>query len=132
MDAILYISDLPAKRNGPFDLDGAWQQVQTQYHPHTDGRSLYDIEDEEYGSASESKQASTAPSGARIRSARRLRRLAVLATLLLSSIVAQAAGLNIFGAIAQWTDEAFRFVPASSDNTPGSDGSQAGQEEPGQ
>lgn len=135
LDAILYISDLLAKRNGPCDSDAAWQQFQTQYRPHTDGRSLYDFEDEEACSASEAKQVSTPPSQAWIRSARRLQRLAVLAAvlaaLLLSSIVAQAAGLNIFGAIAQWTDETFHFVSAGSDNTSGSDGNQSGLEDAG-
>lgn len=133
LDAILYISDLLAKRKGPFDSDDAWQQFQTQYRPYADGRSLYDFEDEEYGSASEAKQASTAPSGARIRSARRLRRLAVLAAVLaalvLGSMAAQAAGLDVFGTIARWTDETFRFMSAGSDDTSGSDGSQSGQED---
>lgn len=135
LDAILYVSDLLAKRNGPFDSDAAWQQFQTQYRPHTDGRSLYDFEDEEDRSASEAKQASTAPSGARFRSARRLRRLtilaAVLAALLLSSMMAQAAGLDVLGAIARWTDETFHFVSAGSDATSGSNANQTGQEDTG-
>lgn len=135
LDAILYISDLLAKRNRPCDSDAAWQQFQTQYRPHADGRSLYDFEDEEDCSASEAKQASTAPPRARIRSARGLRRLAVLAAvlaaLLLGSIVAQATGLDVFGAIARWTDETFRFMSASSDDISGSDGNQSGQEDIG-
>lgn len=133
LDAILYISDLLAKRNGPCDSNAAWQQFQTQYRPLANGRSLYDFEDEEDHSTSEAKQASTAPSQARIRSARRLRRLAVLvavlAALLLGSMVAQAAGLDIFGAIARWTDETFHFVSAGSADTSGSDGNQSGQED---
>lgn len=123
LDAILYLSDLLAKRKGPCDADAAWQQFQTQYRPHADGRSLYDFVDEEAPSPSETKQPSSISSGAGSRSARRLRRLAllsaVLAALLLGGIVAQAAGLNIFGAIVQWTDETFRFVSA---------GPQTGQE----
>ena len=135
LDAILYISDLLAKRNGPYDSDAAWQQFQTQYRPHAHGRSLYDFEDEEDCCPPEAKQPSTAPSGARSRSARRLRRLAVLAAvlaaLLLSSIAAQAAGLDIFGAIAQWTDETFRFMSTGSDDTSGSAGNQPDQEDAG-
>lgn len=136
LDAILYISDLLAKRNGPFDSDAAWQQFQTKYCPHADGRSLYDFSDEEDRSASEAKQASTVPSGGRSRSARRLRRppllVAVLAALLLGSIVTQAAGVDIFRAFAQWTDETFHFVSAGSDDTSDSNTNQTGQEDTGQ
>ena len=130
LDAILYISDLLAKRNGPFDSDAAWQQFQTKYRPHADGRSLYDFEDKEDRSASDAKQASTVPSGGRSRSARRLRRppllAAVLAALLLGSIAAQAAGVDVWGVIAQWTDETFRFVSGDSG---GASGSGTGQED---
>lgn len=35
-------------------------------------------------------------------------------------MVAQATGLDVFGTIAQWTDETFRFVSAGSAGTSGS------------
>lgn len=76
LDAILYISDLLAKRNEPYDSDADWQQFQTQYRPHADSRSLYDFEDEEAPSPSETKQASATSSKARSQSTRRLRQLA--------------------------------------------------------
>lgn len=130
LDAILYISDLLAERNGPCDSDAAWQQFQTQYRPYADGRSLYDFADEEAPFPSETKRPSSAPSGAGNRSSRRLRRLAVLAAvlaaLLLGGMVAQAAGVDVWGVIAQWTDETFRFVSGDSDDTSG-----AGQEDAG-
>ena len=130
LDAILYLSDLLAKRKGPCDADAAWQQFQTQYRPHADGRSLYDFGDEETPSPLEAKQPSSISSGAGSRSARRLRRLAllaaVLAALLLGSIVAQAAGVDVWGVIAQWTDETFRFVSGASG---GASGSGTGQED---
>ena len=133
LDAILYISDLLAQRNGPFDSDAAWQQFQTQYRPHADGRSLYDFADEEDCSASEEKQASATSSRAQSRSARRLRwpplLAAVLAALLLGSIVTQAAGVDVWGVIAQWTDETFHFVSAGSDDTSGVVGNHSVQEE---
>ena len=135
LDAILYISDLLSERNGPCDSDAAWQQFQTQYRPYADGRSLYDFADEEASSPLETKRPSYAPSGAGNRSSRRLRRLAVLAAvlaaLLLGGMVAQAAGLDVFGTIARWTDETFRFMSAGSNNTSGSNGSQPGQEDTG-
>ena len=135
LEAILYISDLLAKRNGPCNSDAAWQQFQTQYRPYADGRSLFDFSDEEAPSPLETKRPSYAPSGAGNRSSRRLRRLAVLAAilaaLLLGGMVAQAAGLDVFGTIARWTDETFRFMSAGSINTSGSNGSQSGQEDAG-
>lgn len=116
LDAILYISDLLAKRNGSFDSDTAWKQFQTQYRPYADGRSLYDFEGEEVSSVCPA---------VRPRSAGPLRRLAVLvaaliACLLGGMVAAQAAGVDVFGAIARWTDETFRFVSAGSDDTIGS------------
>lgn len=115
LDAILYISDLLAKRNGPFDSDTAWKQFQTQYRPYADGRSLYDFEGEEVSSVCPA---------VRPRSAWPLRRLAILvaaliACLLGGMVAAQAAGVDVFGAIARWTDETFRFVSAGSDDTIG-------------
>lgn len=116
LDAILYISDLLAKRNGSFDSDTAWKQFQTQYRPYADGRSLYDFEGEEVSSVRPA---------VRPRSAGPLRRLAILvaaliACLLGGMVAAQAAGVDVFGAIARWTDETFRFVSAGSDDTIGS------------
>lgn len=116
LDAILYISDLLAKRNGLFYSDTAWKQFQTQYRPYADGRSLYDFEGEEVSSVRPA---------VRPRSAGPLRRLAILvaaliACLLGGMVVAQAAGVDVFGAIARWTDETFRFVSAGSDDTIGS------------
>ena len=111
LDAILYLSDLLARRNGPSDPDAAWAQFQTKYRPYADGRSLYDFGDEE-GSLAQ------APPASRPRSVRRLRRLSILAAVLtaclLGGMVAQAAGVDVWGAIARWTDETFRLIPADS------------------
>ena len=111
LDAILYLSDLLARRNGPSDPDAAWAQFQTKYRPYADGRSLYDFGDEE-GSLAQ------APPASRPRSVRRLRRLSILAAVLtaclLGGMVAQAAGVDVWGAIARWTDETFRFIPVDS------------------
>ena len=118
LDAILYISDLLAKRNGPVDSDAAWEQFQTKYRPYADGRSLYDSEDEEENP----KQAPPA----RSRPARRLRQLAILAAALIACllggmVVAQAAGVNVWGTIARWTDETFRFVSVGASSSGAAD-----------
>lgn len=50
---------------------------------------------------------------------------AIAATLLAGMVVAQAAGLDIFGRLARWTDEIFQFAPyntgtaATDQNSPG-------------
>ena len=122
LDAILYISDLLEKRHGPSDPDAAWAQFQTQYRPYADGRSLYDWEDGEPPSPSEPEQP---PPAVRPRRLRHLRRLTVLAAvlaacLLAGMVAAQAAGLDVFGALARWTDETFFFVSPESSNLSGS------------
>lgn len=44
---------------------------------------------------------------------------AITVTLMLGGMVgAQASGLNVFGALAEWTDELFHFVPAELANDP--------------
>lgn len=132
LDAILYISELLAKRNGPSDLDAAWEQFQTKYRPYAHGLSLYDFEDDP--PAPQTEPASSVPSPARPRRARHLRRLAILAAALIACllggmVVAQAVGVDVWGAIAQWTDETFRFVSTGSSD---SSGSGTDQEDSGQ
>ena len=115
LDAILYISDLLAKRNSPADTDAAWEQFETKYRPYAHGRSLYDLDD---GQAPQPQPAAP-PAPPRFRPVRRLRRMALLAAALIACLlgamaVAQAAGVDVLGAIARWTDETFVFVPAAS------------------
>lgn len=133
LDTILYISDLLAKRSGPADTGAAWEQFQTKYRPCAHGRSLYDL-DEEDGQAPEAEQRPAAPVPPRPRRARHLRRLAVLAAVLAACLLwgimaAQAAGVDVLKAIAQWTDETFRFVSTASGT---SASSSTGGEEPEQ
>lgn len=118
LDAILYIADLLAKRNGPSDPDAAWERFQTQYRPYADGRSLYDWDDG--GGIPAPETAQTPPVSVRPRRLRRLAVLAaVLAALLLGGMAAQAAGVDILGVFALWTDENFRFVPMDPDEASG-------------
>lgn len=135
LDTILYLSDLLARRNGPSDSDAAWTQFQTKYRPCANGRSLYDLGDGGEALPPSPRQPSVAQR--RPRHTRRLRRLAVLAAILaaclLSGIVAQAAGVDILGSIARWTDETFRFVSPSSASVSGSGStSDTGQGDTGQ
>ena len=126
INAILYISEVIAKRKGLSagnDADAAWEQFKTKYLPYADGRSLYDFDD---GVDNDTRAATKAlpehPDKAhshsrhhRTRRLLRLRRLitvaAVLAACLFGGIMAaQAAGIDVLGAIGRWTDETFHFV----------------------
>lgn len=113
LDAILHLSDLLAKRNGPSEADAAWEQFGAKYRPCADGSSLYDLGDED--------DAPAVSPPARSRRAFGLRRLAVLAAALvvclLGGMAAQAAGVNVLGAIGRWTDEAFHFVGTGSNGS---------------
>lgn len=130
LDCILYISGLLAKRQGPANPDAAWEQLQNKYLPYSNGRSLYDLGDGDSVQAPEAGQRSAFPTPVR---RRRLRRLALLAAILtaclLGGIAAQAAGVDVLGAIARWTDETFQFVSLESG---GGSASSQGQEDAGQ
>lgn len=135
IDEILYISEVIAKREKEhptgrypeIDVDAAWENFQTKYLPYmTDGRSLYDFDDEE-PSHIESKTAGTdspSPPGRKrisLRGRRRLSRVvsfaAVIAVLLgLMTATAYAMGYDLWGVIAQWTKDTFTFVSASRAN----------------
>ncbi len=130
VDAILYITEVIAKRKGQptgSDPGAAWQRFKTKYRPYADGRSLYDFDDEYVASAQKSAEdlpndlagAHMHPRCHRTWRRLRLRRLVMLAALLAACLfgglmVAQAAGIDVLGAIGRWTDETFRFVTTGS------------------
>lgn len=99
------------------EVDRAWRRFQEEYcTPEGEGQSLYD------SMPRLEQMQETAPR--KRRSLRRLpRRVAVVAavicTLFATMLVAQAAGLDLWGVIVQWSEETFRFtyqgdVPSSS------------------
>lgn len=117
LDAILYISDLLAQRTQLSNTEAAWEQFQTEYRPYADGQSLYEFDcDRE---TSEKEPISTVPTPYRHRRVVYLRRVGVLVAALIACmlggvVMAQAMGLNFFHVLAQWTDETFQFVNATS------------------
>ena len=135
IDEILYISEVIAKREKEhptgrypeIDVDAAWENFQTKYLPYmTDGRSLYDFDDEEPGHT-EGQNAGTdspSPTGRKrifLRGRRRLSRVvsfaAVIAVLLgLMTATAYAMGYDLWNVIAQWTKDTFTFVSVSKFN----------------
>lgn len=92
------------------NIDDAWKSFQQNYSvPEAKGLRLYE----------ELPDSQTAPAKTgKHRRAKGLRRLllvaATLAFVLVSSVVVQASGIDIFGAIARWTKDVFTFsTPAA-------------------
>ncbi len=90
------------------EVDRAWRRFQEEYcTPEGEGKSLYD-------STPQLEQ----PEEIVYRKRRPLRRLprrvavvaAVICTLFATMLVAQAAGLDLWGVIVQWSDETFHFT----------------------
>lgn len=141
IDEILYISEVIARREeerspGRFQgtgVDAAWDIFQTKYRPYsTDGRSLYDFDDDEPDRAKAAD--SDAPSPPRkkhffLGGKRRFHRLvsfaaAVLMLFGLMTVTAYSMGFDLWGVIAQWSQDTFTFVPASK--VSGTDNSYSG------
>ena len=112
------------------DEDKAWAEFQQYYNiPEGDGQELYGASDE--------PEEEPLPAGEP--AARRSRRLktwlkqgliaaAVVVALFAPMVVAQAAGLDVFGALGRWTDEHFGFVVSSP--VPGSGSTSRETEDP--
>ena len=123
IDEILYISEVIAKREKEeADVDAAWETFQTKYLPYaTDGRSLYDFDDDELSNTKNTTPDMSSPSGKKRISARdrrflgRMASVAAAIALLLGimTATAYAMGYDLWGVIAQWTKDTFTFVPAS-------------------
>lgn len=136
IDEILYISEVIAKRDraqstgrySEADVDAAWETFQTKYLPYaTDGRSLYDFDDDEPGNTKDTVPDMPSPSGKNRISAKGRRRLgrvasfaAAIAILLgLMIVTAYAMGYDLWAVVAQWTKDTFTFVSVSKVNDTG-------------
>lgn len=110
-----------------FHKDRVWRDIQTIYHvPEGEGRSLYptDEEDEEADSPLPTEGGAApfdpAPATAKRPRFRWAFNIAAAAVLIFSvtAIGAQAAGIDLFGFLARWTADVFRFTPAVSEYYP--------------
>lgn len=129
IDAILYISEVIAKRkksSAEDDVDVAWKQFKTDYLPYADGRSLYDFDDEDSVVSKPAEPRSNHSRKVRNHLRRhhlRIRRLLTVVVIVVSCLfgglmVAQAAGIDVLGALGRWTNETFRFVfPGSAESS---------------
>ena len=98
------------------DTDQAWQEFQKYYNiPEGEGESLYPIRN------TQEKRSASVPT--KTRRVFRPRKILVVAAVLIlmfgGMLTAQAAGVDVFGAIGRWTEEKFHFeiAPTSADGT---------------
>lgn len=98
------------------DADQAWEDFQAYYIPDGEARPLYPMRDSDLMAGSEPTDEPAKP--AKRRRGRLVKRLvplaAVLAVSVSSMVMAQAMGVDVFGALARWTDETFHFVARSA------------------
>lgn len=112
IEAVLLQRETEAPTGRLSDLDASWEEFRRQYAaPEGRGLRLYSDGDRE----------SPPPSGARSRAVFRkvLPIAAAIAVVFMSMIAAQAAGVDIFGSLARWTEETFHFN--GGDSTPAAD-----------
>ena len=98
------------------DVDQSWQEFQKYYNiPEGEGQSLYPVRSD--------PETQSAPTPAKKNRRFRPRKILVVAAVLVlmfgSMLTAQAAGVDVFGAIGRWTEEKFHFeiTPASENGT---------------
>lgn len=117
-DTILYIMEVVAKRRhqscnskAQAPIHEALRECKKLYLPDADGTSLYQLDDAECGIAKTQRKVSGETTQKSLRSVfRRVGLAAAIAVLIFGlMITAQAAGLDIFGAIARWTNDTFHF-----------------------
>ena len=135
IDEILYILEViekreeehPTGRYSEIDVEASWETFQTKYRPFlTDGRSLYDFNDDEPSSteAANSAPDTSSPFGKHHISARGRRRLGRVASLVAAIAVlfgimtatAYAMGYDLWAVVAQWTKDTFTFISVSKVN----------------
>ena len=110
------------------NVDDAWNEFQTLYQNHSSEHMPPDDDKEDDQEDQEDEDPIPAPRESASRLPRRVRRSPfrrlwpIVATVLITvaltvgcMVGVQASGLNVFGALAEWTDEFFHFVPAPSD-----------------
>lgn len=114
-EAVLHILEVLQKREDgltaePVDVDRAWKEFQRDYlTPEGEGQALYPCGEDRPESTKKTK-------ARRVPVWRTLRIAAATVALLFALMVgAQASGLNVFGALAQWTSEVFHFGSGQSE-----------------
>lgn len=99
-----------------FDPAAGWEDFQTYYYP-TEQDPILLCDNTQLAKLTRqhrvAKRSHPAPAPTAHRSVRRLALVAAAIGVFMTLLVAaQASGLDVFGAMARWTDETFRFVAA--------------------
>ena len=103
------------------DQKEAWDEFQQYYNiPEGDGLSLYPSQAECKEQAASPETPAHEPGKAKVHTRRWLKQVlavaAVVAVLFTRMVAGQAAGFDVFGAIARWTNETFHFVMTSEND----------------
>lgn len=114
-EAVFHILEVIEQRIGDtFDVEKAWTEFKQYYNiPEGEGLSLYPIgdDDEEFSAPRRQQKAKVGYMS------HALKMSGIAAAIVIGifglMIGAQAAGIDVFGAIGRWTDETFHFVIAS-------------------
>ncbi len=98
----------------PTDIDDAWEDFQHYFNtPDGEGMSLYPTEN-----LSNQKPNSAAPHHMRWTVRKTLAIIAAATVMLFAGVLtAQATGIDVFGAIARWTDEIFHFENSAGETS---------------
>ena len=100
------------------DLDSSWEEFKQQYAS-AEGRGMRLYPEEERSEVSVLSTESNKPL-ARSLFRKVVPLAAVIAVVFMTMIAVQAAGVDVFGSLARWTEETFRFT--GGDSTPAADG----------
>lgn len=108
-----------------FEKERVWNDIQTMYHiPEGKGRSLYPVDgeedDEECSEETGTVRCDARPTVKKRTPFRTWLSIAAAAVILVfgSMVGAQATGIDVFGFLARWTADVFRFAPASGEYDP--------------
>ena len=102
------------------DTNAAWEEFQKYYNiPEGNGQSLYPCETDQNNIGHDLHPSEKANGSAKRPRPHRIWRgglvaVAAMAALLCGMVAAQAAGVDVFGALGRWTDETFHFITTGS------------------
>lgn len=130
IDVLFHILEVMERREEGrlADKDKAWFEFQEYYNtPEGEGLSLYPCDpfENETDKTVFAKEIPSVSDVRLVRSHRLCRQsrvaVAILATILIGMVAVQAAGVNVFGGLARWSEETFHFASTSEKVHSGAD-----------
>ena len=115
------------------DVDQQWNEFVTYYMPSA-SETEAEPEDLEHTASPQTPRPSTGTPSKRVIRSKQMRRIVIAAAVAIACmfgamVTAQAAGVDVFGAMARWTQDVFSFGPIAPDSQVSDD---PGQETKGQ